>query len=41
MKVVVLKTQVEGLQEELVMVSKKIEELKESRWIRGVKAADE
>lgn len=34
MKVIVLKTRVEGLQEELVMVSKKIEELKESRWIR-------
>lgn len=33
-KVIVLKNRVEGLQEELVMVSKKIEELKESRRIR-------
>lgn len=33
-KVIVLKTRVEGLQEELVMVSKKIEELEESRRIR-------
>lgn len=34
MKVIVLKTRVEGLQEELVMVSKKIEELEKSRRIR-------